>query len=350
MGVITLDDSKDGKSAAEEAQTTSEAAAAEKAAAAKEDKTKNNGSENAEGKESETESEGEQTIELKSKHVSVNEDGLFVFRVDPEDPKSTFYTGKDMDELLEKVTEGIKEKDATLRKRKVSDRLRDADEHAERASKQDGESTTRDLIPPPDRNEIVRNAFKNADIPLTMVSMTDDQWVKFAEEKGFPEWKIVELRASIKETYAKAMDVYDDKNVQFVNSQMFQDDIAGIAEVLEASDVDPDEFDLEAVVDEVRKNPANFKEGGVVRSGAFLKAAWLQIRKLEKPKSESKVRAKLNEEIARGEEEKSKAAKNTKGAEGTKFEKSSASPKNSEQAYEQGLKMFEEYVRKQKKS
>ncbi len=279
-------------------------------------------------------------LEVDSQDIEVSKEGKLVWRVDPEDPNSTFYTGKDMKELMSNIRNGVKEKDATIKKIKAGDRVVAAEDTIRKVMRG---RTTQDApeapIPPPDMDVITRKHCDTNKINPAILNWSNQQWKDFAREKNLESWEVTELRQNINSIRVAATEEYSVKNTEYINGSILSGETAEVIDLLEKSGADPDKFDFEKVLDAVIADANSFEESGLLKHGKIVKLAALEIARISKGKITSTVEDKINKTLAEGEEaRRSVAGTGGKGrAGGGEFNKSTKVPKTSEEAYQQAM-------------
>lgn len=217
----------------------------------------------------------------------------FILKIDPEDPNSSYYTGKTPEEVFEKWRKGTAEKDRTIREARVKEKV-------------SGTVPRQEIEPEaPDERDILLRICKERKVDPKFLSMTDEQWIEWADEKKLRDFQISKYQNLVETIRNDASTEYSTKNLEYVNTNTVVEEADQVTEMIVDGKV-VDEFDNEAVLDRVMKNPDNFSKTGRLKSGVYTKEAAKEIMRLSKGKTKTAITKQLEDDIARGNEAKDK--------------------------------------------
>jgi len=235
--------------------------------------------------ESEEESELLESVDFKNIRKIGNE---LVWIVDPEDEKSTVYKGKDFAGLLENVQKGLQAKDSYINELKSKGEMKSesSEEEAKEEEAKEGEKKTKkkpvkldvDIEEEafPDPQAIMQETLKRYGLPEDVINWGKEQWREFEDENTASEAMV--LRQKIDKAQDEARKQYDSHTARVLNNTQLKEESDAVANLLDQFDIDPQNFDFKAVLDEVHSNKDNFYENGIRRSGAIVSTSMKAIR------------------------------------------------------------------------
>jgi hypothetical protein len=233
-------------------------------------------------------------------------DGGMVWVVDPADPQSTVYRGRDEAELLKNVREGVRAKDAFIRELRSqsitsanADVARELDVAAQRAL---DASPVEDETKAPDYRDVataVLKKYEKLGVQPEMLSWGDEQWHQLESEKG----SLASLRMAqrVEAVKAEIDQRYAEVNVSILNRKILEDETQAVVEMLAEEGIDPsrDGFDFHKLVREVVAEPKNKLANGVLRNGRVVREAQRVISRISKDKAVRVAQSKNDAEQAR---------------------------------------------------
>lgn len=282
------------------------------------------------------------TVEIKD--VQQDTDGNLVFVVDPGNPKSTVYKGKNWDELFSNVRKGYSEKDNYI-----------AELTAERLDPKSGKGKTLkgdveddiEGIKFPERGEAIQEElkrFKPLGVTEEMLSWGKQEWRDYEVENGATD--TIEMKGYVKEVIQVADQHLAEGSVRVLNDKSLFDETDQVEGLLKKYKITgKDGFDYDSILNATLNDPKSYFKSGIRRSGAIISAARDKIQDIVLERELKSGKTKSSEELANARIDKEKA----KSEAGTKTEfkhESSKVPKNSAEAVKQVL---EEYRASQKK-
>jgi len=237
-----------------------------------------------------------ETVEFDVKNISKNTEGEFVWVVDPDDPHSSVYKGKDMNELLSNIGKGAKEKDAFIRKLR-SEQVKAPDDYREQTQEHRAEALDVDF---PDAGEILGDTVEQMGIPAETLTWSDQKWDEYETEHG--RRATARLEEQVKIAKRVADEQYARENVHAINTLNVREETLAVQQIVadadvEWGDVDPREWYL-GLIKQVDSEKSNFMPNGVRRSGRITAAAAKELRKLVSKKVEADTKKKTDEDIA----------------------------------------------------
>ena len=271
----------------------------------------------------------EQAEEVQIAGLEKTDDG-FKYVVNADDPNSTYYTGKTVEEVFQNMRKGIAEKDRLIKESRSRSRISETIE---------GEIST-ELPDPPDRGQITNEVCKERNLDPRFLSMTEAQWIQWQDDNKLKDWQVSDARAVVKEVRADINARYNDGNVDFINQSTALSESDAVAELITDAGIDVERFDYDSVLQKVKSDRNNYAKGGTLKSGAIVKEAAKEIRRLSTVSTKEKITADLERKIVEGKREKEQvrsAASAGVSTPGTiTFEKDA--PKSSELAVQEILK------------
>jgi hypothetical protein len=233
--------------------------------------------------------------------VTKLEDGSLELIVDPDDPRSTRYRGKDMKELFANIRKGAKEKDTFIHKLR-SEQI-SADSHRGKLVKKDDEESEVEF---PKWGEILMSTAKENDVDPKMLGWNTAKWKEYADEQGLRDFEVIDIRDSVRRVNDIASARYNEGNVIAINDSMLDDETKQVKELVAELGVS-EEFTADVyreILTQVMDDKANYKNGGVRKTGVIVKAAAKEIARLATAKSAKETKKKSDEAIASGKERK----------------------------------------------
>lgn len=234
-------------------------------------------------------------------------DGSFRYVVDPSDPNSTVYKGKDEKELWGNVTNGFKAKDAYIRGVKTSGI----------AAKQPVVATPPAAPEIPNESEIAEAMAKSRGLDPKYLAFTDEDWRNYElDHGGYLTTKQSMLAEAIKNSASQEANA---RTVEVINHRQLDDEVKDLPELCDSFGVDVDEIDWDAIFKKIQSNPSKYyRTDGTIRAGAFTREASLSILAASTAKQQQggkttkeAVEKKIQEAILAKREEKKAAATTT---------------------------------------
>lgn len=228
----------------------------------------------------------DQTIE--TDHITQDEEGNFVMLVDPENPKSTVYKGKSLDELLFNVKKGIIEHDATISRMKSQGFSPKAGKDANVK----GNAPITNEVQAPDDDKILNDTLKEFGLDPKVLNWTKEDWQDFERENlATATWEL-------KQKVERAQSVFNarigEENVVYVNNLNLANEVQLAVDTLVEYGYSPDDINLDEVIERVKSNPRYWQADGIRVPGAIANELTKEITK----KAETKAVKKTEKEIA----------------------------------------------------
>jgi hypothetical protein len=285
-----------------------------------------------------TEADEEVTVDIDDITL---EDGQFRFVIDPTDPNSTVYVGKDMKELLSNIRTGTKVKDDIIRKARSTERVSATNEETVRKilSPQKDDVNTVNPLPEPDLAAITQKHCAAAKIPPSALTWTDANWIESQEKNQLKDWQLIRHQNMVENIRTAIDNEYQTRNVEFINSNSFLSETEEVQALLDASGIDAGKFDYENVLSAVASDEKNYMKNGILKPGVLVKAAGVELLRLAKASDKSKLKADLERAIAEGNEAKERISASGGGTRSQikPVKGNKPIPKNSEDAARQAL-------------
>lgn len=292
------------------------------------------------------EGEGEPVeLEISEEDIEVTKDGKFVFKVDPNDPNSNFYTGKDLKELLSNIRNGILEKDRTIHRSRSESKLNPAEETIRKVIRgpQAEESESDGDIPPPDENAIRDRICKQHRVDPAVLEWGRNEWVNYFEKNNIPPFEQNRIIQNVDNIRKEVSDSTSTEHIGYINGTILMDEVRQVQGLLDESNLKADDFDIEGIFDRIRSDPKNYEPGGRLKHGVLVAQASREIMRLSKSQTTSKVRQEINRTILDGDDAKRNIAGSggggtNRGGAGKSASPKSNVPKTSEDALKQILR------------
>lgn len=322
-----------------EVQEATVETAATESATSQQVETKEVATSETESKETAKASESTETVDLEDVEVSTAEDGTkeFTFKVDPDDPKSSVYKGKSLGELMKNIRNGVKEKDTYIGKLKANE-IKVPDKFKE------GKEDEAPEIEAPNEEEIYQKHLeaevKRTGVRREMMNWNNQDWKTYQIDNSLESWEIQDLRDQVKSVRqnvrVRADREIGELTIVSINKTILDQETQGVRELIAESGIDAEKFDYDKVLDSCYKNNRN--KQGVFVSGSIVKEAAKEINRMLKAQGESKLKQRVVEEIAKGQEAKDKIkSPSGSGAKKTETEKA---PKNYDDGFAEAVKML----------
>jgi len=246
-------------------------------------------------------------LEIDLDDLEKDGEGNLLFKVDDR----TTYKGKDIKELLSNVKNGVLAGNKYLRQLEIEKRVQPPKKDAEMVE------------PPlelPDGDKIAAEELtamaKRENISPEMLSWTDENWNAFQEEKNLKDWqlsRIVDKVESLrKEAHERANKRYEAEAVSYTNTVLIDEETQKVRQMLAKADVKPEDFDYEAVLERVYKDPTNKNAHGTLKAGSITSEAAEEIRRLERESIRASARQSAESEVARAKKEADKVPSSTR--------------------------------------
>lgn len=265
--------------------------------------------------------------------VELNDKGQFVWKVNPDDPKSSVYVGGTLNELMKNVAKGITEKDTYIGKLKT-EKLSTDTVKGKRVTNDDDEVVN----PQIDMDKIVADTAKEFGVDPKMLQFTDEEWRAREQEVG----AVVASREAnrVEQALVSANQKYAEANVAFINDKSLDLETAQVEEVVAewglSEEFTPDKY--EAILTKIYDDKQNFRKNGLRKPGVIVKEVVKELSKTFKEKASQKISTEKDEKLAadRLKKQSIRAIPKTKAAP-TMTEKA---PKSIQEAFEASVKEF----------
>jgi hypothetical protein len=258
--------------------------------------------------------------------VEKDEDGNYVFKVDPENPKSTIYKAKTRKELFVKIAKGVKDKDiyiGELRSRQLSEEVKPV---------KDEESLE---VTAPDYDGILENTFKRAGVDKSVLNWTTEQWKDYELNNGGA--LTLKLMNLVEGAQAIAKEQVQKENVAFVNDTMLKEETEQVIELVKESGVEFTKDDYRNILEAVESDKSkSYRSNGIRKQGIIVRMVSAKIRELAEDKAVKGYSTKKAEESAKNRLKKDEVT--TVGKTKAEPKKQTALPKNFDEATAQILK------------
>lgn len=225
--------------------------------------------------------------------VEKAEDGKLIWKVDPQDPEGTVYVGKDFNELLKNIREGVQAKDSYIKKLKTEQSIK-AEPAKVKKIQQDSEPADN----MPKYSDILVSTATKYGVSQEMLQWGDEEWKQREEEKGSVAANR-EARA-VEAILKEANMLYDQATVDYINDTTLDEETQQIR-VLVAKYKLEDKFgeaQYMAVLKKVYDDKDNFTKRGVRKNGVIIREVVDALDELRTADITGKVSKKKDEEIA----------------------------------------------------
>lgn len=259
---------------------------------------------------------------LKAAGIETTAEGLR-YQIDPNDPNSTVYVGKDYTELMNNVRSGISAKD-----RYISD-LKSAE------GPDDGDTFTPPAAPQPtDMKVLLDAAAQRYGVNREMFDYTDEQWKDYEMRVGAvvatrEYMKVEAIRQSLQQ---EIHDAQESEEVGRINADVIRRETSRVEQL--AADYGIKEADFEAtydkVLDEVLEDPKSYV-GGVLDTGLIVTRSAIAMRKFLSTSEQTR----LEQDLAHQKEQLDRAAAGGGGTGGGGVDTRGAAPKDYDDAVAQ---------------
>lgn len=220
-------------------------------------------------------------------HITMDDEGNFVMLVDPENPESTVYKGKSLDELLFNVKKGIIEHDATITRMKKQGFSPKAGKDANVK----GNAPITNEVQPPDDNKIFNEIIKEFSIDPKVLNWTKEEWLESERENGAVA--TMELKQQVKQVQAVFNSRISEENVVYVNNLNLANEVQLAVDTLVEYGYSPNDINLDDVIERVKENPRYWQEDGIRVPGAIANELTKEITKLATKKTEKETEKKI---------------------------------------------------------
>jgi len=246
---------------------------------------------------------GTEVVDFSVDAIIKTKDG-FVWKVDPDDPKSMVYKGRTLQELFQNAAKGIKEKDTYISELKAArPKLTD---RVTRLPQEDEEAVEF----PQFGQVLVAEAQKFGIQDVAMLGWGDAEWDKYAEEHGDRAARRLEDR--VNQVKASAKGTYDRENAIALNNYGLREETSVVQDLLDAAGIAADDpaFDYDAILRKVFGDKSNTLPNGVLKNGRIVAEAAKVINTLAVKRAKESGKVQTEEEIAAERENKNARLRN----------------------------------------
>jgi len=235
----------------------------------------------------ETETQGSETEALATEHITRDDEGNFVFQIDPENPESSVYTGKTLDELLFNVKKGKIEADNTIARMKAQGFSPKAGKDA----RVNGNAPASTEVSAPDDGKILKEVLTQFEVTAEMLNWSTEQWLENEREHGAVA--TMELKQAVREAKALINTRISEENVVYVNNLNLENEVRLAVETLVENNITPEQVNLDEVIERVQKNPRYWGPNGMRVPGAIATELTKELTKITAKKTEKTVEKKV---------------------------------------------------------
>lgn len=225
--------------------------------------------------------------ELEMSSITRNEEGEFVFLIDPENPEGTFYKGKTLDELMFNVRKGKVEADNTIARMKAQGFSPKAGKDASIK----GNAPYYGELTAPDDNKIFAEVVKELGIEAKFMQYTKEQWLEHEREFGAVD--TMELKQSVRTATSVFNQRSAEENTVFVNNINLANEVSLAVDTLVENGFSPEQVNLDEVIERVKKNPRYWMEDGIRVPGAIATELTKELTKIATKTSEKKIEKEI---------------------------------------------------------
>jgi hypothetical protein len=230
-------------------------------------------------------------------------DGKLVWKADPTDPEGSVYTGKDLNELLKNISDGVKAKDSYIKKLKTESTIKP---EVAKGRKPDTEKETVDNVP--QFSEVLISTAKKYGVAPEMLQWTDEEWKNREIEKG----SVATNREArmVESVLAEANKVHDQLNVDFINDSTLEQETEQVRKLVAKYKLE-DQFgekEYGDVLDKVYAEKDNFNRKGVRKNGAIIAEVVNVLDELRTKSITKKIGDEKDESLAANRKLKAKLA------------------------------------------
>ena len=225
--------------------------------------------------------------ELEMSSITRNEDGNFVFLIDPENPEGTRYEGKTLDELMFNVRKGKVEADNTIERMKKQG----FSPKAGKDTTVKGNAPYYGELTPPDDNKIFTEVVKELGVEAKYMQYTKEQWLEHEREFGAVD--TMELKQSVRSAHSVFNQRSSEENTVFVNNINLANEVSLAVDTLVENGFTPEQVNLDEVIERVNKNPRYWQEDGVRVPGAIATELTKELTKIASKTSEKKTEKEI---------------------------------------------------------
>ncbi|MFQ5799758.1 MAG: hypothetical protein ACE5H0_13840, partial [Bacteroidota bacterium] len=262
-------------------------------------------------------------------NITRRADNKLEFRMDPKDPKSTVYVGDTIDELLDNLRKGVAHKDEVIRKSRAGKSL----EVPERVTSAPAEGA----VEPPNEQAIYLDHLRRVGADLSKINWTREDWKRHQETEGLTDFDLFDERNKYEKTVERAQESAEkeitEKNVEYMNSEILDDETAAASAYLNKNGIEPDLINYQELLEDVYSDKSNFNELGVLRPGVISIRVVEAAQELVTQKNKTALQKKLDEDIARGKKLRAKIKSEQGGGE-TFTKPSHKAPRNVNESFE----------------
>jgi len=254
--------------------------------------------------------EPEQKTEAKAEDTTAEEDiveletitrlpdGTYEYRIEPENPKSTVYTGATPDEALRNARKGFLHKDEFIRKSKEVKPLAISEERRT-VGEEEGLG-----VKPPDEEAIYLKHFQAQKVSSDRMRWTLKDWETHQSENSLTDFAVYDEKnkyeRSLQTVHDAAQAEIADGNVRYINNMTLEDESIAAEEFLSEHDINPDDIGYDDILAEVFAEDKNFNENGVLRPARITLAVVRKVQSMLTEKTKTTLTKKLDEEVAKG--------------------------------------------------
>jgi hypothetical protein len=217
------------------------------------------------------------------------ESGMFIWKLDPNDPNAMVYKGKTVAELLENVKKNVSDKDAYIVKLKTSKAV-SAQQFKESAS------TASPVVELPSAETILTDHIKSSGLDPMLFGFTEEQWAQHEQEHG--SFKTNRLYEKVEAVKKQAENAYGRANVTALNNIYLDEETSAVSQLVEEEGVELTEEEYTDILHAVHSDPKNFHPTGVRKQGVVLKAATKLVMQKVREATQSSAQKKTEEDIA----------------------------------------------------
>ena len=256
------------------------------------------------------------------------------------------YKADTMDGLIKEVLRGVAEKDGHIAK--LSAKLKVPFPTNAMGPRKEGEleQPRHQEIQLPVESEIYERQAeaiaKEYGIDPKMLNWSDQKWAEYQDSENLRDFQFQRIFHKVENAKAeierRTGEEYTAGTAHFINYRTIVDEDQKVREMIAESDIDPEKFDYDAVLERVWQNQHNRMSNGVLRPGSLVAEAHREIMRMATGATRTKVRSQLESEIA-GASEKANLIKSGPSS-GERFVPGQTPAKNMDEAYERALRYF----------
>jgi hypothetical protein len=272
-------------------------------------------------------------VEMNLKFIKQTADG-FEFK-DPENPEGTTYKGATLDDLIENMSKGFREKDTFINKLKAKETIK-PDAFRDRKPPKVDESDDEEKFP--DAQAIVTQTAKDLGVDVEMLNWGKKEWRDYEVEEG--ALQALKANQQVERVRQEANARLANENATVINNINLREETQEVRDLLGDYNLTADEFKdkFDDVVGRVYKDEKNFSATGVRKTGVIVKEAAREMAKLYK----AKLKADVEKEVANDKKKSDdkKTSVRVAGSGSRSPEKAKTEPKNLNDALERAKAEF----------